>query len=349
MADRLGIPPGGGAFRVGNQVRPIPVPMGGGGGGMRPTVPVQTSPVINRPSGSIIAPPRASPVITSPAATRLTGVRTQPSTSIISPGTGIQRPGGVITTPGVGGGTQLGSSNGMTVVRPGIVNPGTVGVPSGNTGGPISRPGGAIARPVVPSVPVYGPQQSQPSFWNSVVPTLSAGPEGITVGAQGVLPNGMTVGGAVTRTPDGQIVGAVNGQGPAGYVVPQGAGGYSQQYPGYNGQIGQVPGVNNVPLSSTTSFSAGGTCLPASNGIFGFFENTIGAGVRKLMGNDGRQLGCGIATNPNAGAGWTQGTPRGVPSTGYNSQLPNRSGGVPIGSPGGIVTGRPSPSVMYGN
>jgi hypothetical protein len=334
MGNILGTPPRAGAFRVGgNQVRPLPVPMGGGAA--RPMSPV-IRPITAQPSRTIVGPQRVQPSIQAPTGGRL-GVQSRPIAPVTRPGA----TGGAV----VPGGQSLGSSNGMQIVRPGIVNPGTVG---GAVVGGGAIVGGAIQRPVAPVAPQYQqPQYQQPGFLSTLSPTITTGPEGTTLGVQGVLPNGMTVGGAVTRTPDGQVVGAVNGQGPAGYMAPQGAGGYSPGYGGgYGGGYrGPTTGTNGQQNYTPLTGLNGGTCLPASNGLFGVFENTIGAGVRRIFGM--RQAGCGIPSN--AGVGVQSGVPRGVPSAPYQSQLPARSGGVPIGAPGGIVVGRQAPSVMYGN
>lgn len=350
MGNILGGPgPRQGVFRTGAQVRPLPVPQSTGSvtssvGVARPGVTSTSSSILGTSTTStVVSPSRVTPTIQRPSTSRLTGVSTTSSgTSVITrPGVSTSTVTGTTTTTT---GTALGTSNGLSIVRPGIVNPGTVTGTTSGTTTTTSTVGTAIQRPVVPSIPVYSQQQtSTPSFWSTLIPTITAGPEGITAGVQGVLPNGMTVGGALTRTPDGQIVGAVNGQSTTnGYVVPQTT--TSGTYTG--GYRGTTTTTSGYTPSSLTNLSGGGTCLPASNGIFGFFENTIGAGVRRIFGI--RQAGCGVTTSTTAGVGVTSGVARTTPSTTY-SQVPTTTNGVTIGSPTGIVVGRPAPSVMYGN
>ncbi|MEZ0314696.1 MAG: hypothetical protein ACAI38_23245 [Myxococcota bacterium] len=170
--------------------------------------------------------------------------------------------------PPVGAGTNLGVSNGLGVTRPGVL-----------------LPGGTPAVPGVPTSPV--------------VPGMPVRPGGVSPGviAPGVVAPGVVAPGVMAPgvpQDQGSFLDRILGQGqqlqvggpqgpqmgPQMPMGPQAPGAYPYQQ-GVIPPRGLPPGPGGVPPGM---MGPNGSCRPYNNGLIGFFDNTVGAVVKRVMG-----------------------------------------------------------------
>ncbi len=274
----------------GQLARPIPVPLGGARLPIAPSVPLAPrlppvmAPRLPPSLPGVPAPTLPGRVMPTVPRPNLGGVpvggmpiRGVPTPGGISPG-GLTpiRPGGVPalagpTVPSVG--TNLGVSNNLGVTRPGVLLPGGTPATPGLPTSPVS--------PVTPGLP------TRPGVGPGVSPGVSPGVVAPGVVAPGVMAPGMPQdqGGFLDRIlGQGQQI-QVGGPQAPGYAqgVPMGAqvpGGYPYQQ-GVIPPRGLPPGPGGVAPGLMTP---NGTCRPYNNGLIGFFDNTIGAAVKRMMG-----------------------------------------------------------------
>lgn len=241
-----------------------------------------------------------------------------------------------LTSPSVG--TQLGTSNGLGVVRPGQLVPGGVtGTP--NFGTP-SAPNFGTPTGVVPSTTI----PTRPG--GIVTPGVTTGVVGTGVGvvqptvqqSQGTFLDRILGGSQVQVSPNGIGVGQQAAYGQPGY-------GYAQ--PGM--PMRGTPGMTTMPPGYGLS-TPNGTCLPQSNGLVGLFDTTIGAGLKHLFGVRDYCWGPGVGGTVMPGVG--QDGRYMVPQTGLAPggvrPMPSVAAPGMVGSPAlspGVQLTRPMPSI----
>lgn len=274
-----GVPNIGSPTRLVPQVPSVVVPQGPAIAGVPvrgvPTVPGIAAP--GRPMPGV--PNMGVPTGPAVAGVPVRGVPTVPGTGL-TPGGGLTpiRPGGV---PAIAGtptgvptmpGTNLGTTNGLGVTRPGVL------VPGGVTPG-VTVPG--VTTPGVTTPGVVNP---------GVVPTR---PGGVTPGTinPGVVPGVVAPVGGM-QDPSGTFLDRILGSGTAIQVGPGGV--QAQTMPGTYPMQGVVPGaavmqpgVMQPGVMQPGAMQPGmpnGTCRPYNNGLIGFFDNTVGSLVKRVMG-----------------------------------------------------------------